>query len=212
MWLSPTVPLLPNLGQSAPVQPQSHVPLACGPVHCPCVLPVCAPWVRSPCALLGCAAWGLCLCVAKALPGRTAWALCLGAACGRYACAHSLGASPVAAVWRVACGRSLCALPVHAAWALSTRSWHCAHDHQPMCAGLECPKSVSVACTVLSALRPCCRPSETTSDPTCEARHALFLSGSSHGCKATHEALPHADSRLRSLKGLHHGTRPRHRV
>ena len=55
MWLSPTLPLFPNLGQSAPVQPQSHVPLACARL---------------------CALHGRCLC---AWPVRVAWALCLGA-------------------------------------------------------------------------------------------------------------------------------------
>ena len=94
-WISPTLPLLPivgqsapilvsqpqsspNLGQSAPIQPQSHVPLAWGPVHCPCALPGCAARVR-----------------------------CLGAACVR-----GLGLA------RVLC---LCALPVRAAWALPGR-------------------------------------------------------------------------------------------
>ena len=46
------------------------------------------------------------------------------------ACVFAAWVPPVRAAW---------ALPVHAAWALSTRSWHCAHDHQPMCAGIECP-------------------------------------------------------------------------
>ena len=53
----------------------------------------------------------------------------------------------------------------------------------------------------LAAGRPNPHPNPTF-DPTCESRNALFLLGSSHGCKATHEALPHADPRLRSRRGL----------
>ena len=41
-----------------------------------------------------------------------------------------------------------------------------------------------------------------TSDPTCESHCALLPLGSSHGCKATHEALPHADPQLRSRRAL----------
>ena len=37
-----------------------------------------------------------------------------------------------------------------------------------------------------------------TSDPTCESHCAFLPLGSSHGCKATHEALPHVDPQLRS--------------
>ena len=61
-----------------------------------------------------------------------------------------------------------------------------------------CPQSVSGAYTVRSASRPCCLPS----DPTSESQCALLLLGFSHGCKATHEALPHVDPQLRSQRGL----------
>ena len=152
-----------------------------------CAASVRAPWVSSPCALHGCAAWARCL---GALPVRS-----LGAVPGRCLCARPLGA---------ACGPCLCTQPEHS---------QPDHGIAPMITNrcvqalnAPCPKSISATCTVLSVLRPCCWPSEPisdpTSDPTCEARHALFLSGSSHGCKATHEALPHVDSLLRSLRGL----------
>ena len=179
IWLSPTLPLLPNLGQSAPVQPQSHVPLACGPVHCPCALPVCAlPGYTARVHCLG-SSYARGLGAGYALPVRAACAHCLCVqpvreACGSCLCARPVGAA-CARCMGVACarcmsarpGRGLCtlhgryawalpvhvawalclcalpvhvawALPVHAAWALSTRSWHCAHDHQPMCASIEC--------------------------------------------------------------------------
>ena len=81
--------------------------------------------------------------------------------------------------------------------ACSTRSWHCAHDHPSTCIGIECPVPPISLCSSVhcpQCSRPCC----LLSDPTCESRCALFPLGSSHGCKATHEGLPHADPRLRS--------------
>ena len=93
----------PNLGQSAPVLPQSHVPLACGPVHCPCALPRCAARVR--CLGAACARGLGATCArglgalpvraASARPMRAAWALGLHVVC--TACVHGLHA--VSAAW-----------------------------------------------------------------------------------------------------------------
>ena len=123
---------LAQSGQSAPVQPQSHVPLACGPVHCPCALPTCA------------------------LPTCVARVYCLGEACARglgVACARSQGA---------ACARCLCTQPGRS---------QPDHGIAPMITNrcvqainAPCPKSVSATCTVPSVLRPCCWPSEPTSE------------------------------------------------
>ena len=211
MWLSPTLPLLPHLGQSAPVQPQSHVPLACGPVHCPCELPVCAlpgctahvHCLGAACARslsAGCARglWALAVRAAWAWPVHAAWALGLGAAC-----AHCMGVVPGCCLCTLhgccACVRCLCtqprhclcALPVHAAWALSTRSWHCAHDHQPMCAGIECPmpqiRFSSFHCPqCLKALLLAIQTHIRISHPIPHVKPAMpyFSLRSSHGCKA----------------------------
>ena len=119
------------------------------------------------------------------------------------ACARGLGA---------ACARCLgvaWARGLGSASARSTRSWHCAHDHPPMCAGIECPMPQISFCSLhcpqcLGHPNPHPNP---TSNPTSESRNALFLLGSSHGCKVTHEALPHVDPRLRLRRGLQ--TQPR---
>ena len=101
MWLSPTLPLLPTLRQSTQIlvsQPQSHVPLACGPVHCPCALPGCAACVRCLGAACARGLGALPMRAASARPVRTAWALGPHAVC--TACVHGLHA--VRAAW--ACG------------------------------------------------------------------------------------------------------------
>ena len=106
-----------------------------------CALGLGTAWVLCLCALLVCAAWALCL---GNVPVRGLGVVPvrgLGAACARglgAACAHGLWALPVHAAWALPV-HAAWALPVHAACALSTRSWQCAYDHQPMCAGLECP-------------------------------------------------------------------------
>ena len=107
-------------------------------VHCPCALPGCRLCARPVGVACACGLWtlpmrvacGRCLCPLHGrglctLHGRCSWALSV-----HVAWALCLCALPVHVAW---------ALPVQAAWALSTRSWHCTHDHQPMCAGIECP-------------------------------------------------------------------------
>ena len=157
MWLSPTLPLLPNLRQSAPVQPQSHVPLACGSVHCPCALLVCAlPRCTARVTCLG-AACALAVCVTCA---RDLWALPVCAACAR-----GLWTLPVRATYgRCLCelhGRGLCtlhgrwawALPVHAAWALCLGT-ACARymGAVPVCAACAC--SLGAACARCLCTQP----------------------------------------------------------
>ena len=143
--LNPSCPIWlvsPNLMFPWPVvQCTAHVRCMCA--RCLGALPMCAAWVppmRAAWALPMHATWALCL---GALPGRAANGRCLCALHGRCAYARGLGAACVRDLWALlvhaACVRGLWALPVHAAWAFSTKSWHCAHDHQPMCAGIECP-------------------------------------------------------------------------
>ena len=107
----------------------------------------CAPYLRTRPVGAACArslgvACGRCLC---ARPVGTACARGLWALPVRSACGRSLWTQPVGA----ACARCLGAVPVRsargAAWARglgstiarSTRSWHCAHDHPPMCVSIE---------------------------------------------------------------------------
>ena len=122
--------------------------------------PSCPIWSVSPgpapisCSLGLCSVHCLCALPACTLPGCAARVQCLGAACAHglgAAYARGLWALPVHAAWALCLsaepGRCLCRLPERYAWARglgsasarSTRSWHCAHDHPPMCAGIECP-------------------------------------------------------------------------
>ena len=112
------------------------------PAHSTCGRRLCTqPW-RCLWALLVCAACGRCLCARPvgATCERGLWALPVRAACGRSlwtqpvgaACARCMGAVPVRAARGVAWARGL-----GSTIARSTRSWHCAHDHPPMCVSIE---------------------------------------------------------------------------
>ena len=159
MWLSPNLPLLPTVCQSAPIlvsQPQSSPNLGqSAPISCPLglwssTLPLCAAWVRSPCAL----PWP-CL---GALSLRAACARCMGAACARCmgaACAlhgrclraawalpaRCLGAVPVRSLHTVrACCLPLCARPSQVACMMCARPACCACGR----VGLQPMRAVSV--------------------------------------------------------------------
>ena len=149
MWLSPNLPLLPTVCQSAPIlvsQPQSSPNLGqSAPISCPLglwssTLPLCAAWVRSPCAL----PWP-CL---GALSLRAACARCMGAACARcMGAACALHGRCLRAAWALparcmgaACallGRCACAQPTYCARVLpaSVRSAEpsCLHDVRTAC-------------------------------------------------------------------------------
>ena len=141
MWLSPTQPLLPNLVS----QPQSHVPLACGPVHCPCALPVCTLPV---CTLPGCVARVRCLGTACACGLGTTCARYLGALSGRSAWARGQWALPVRAAWALCLcarpGRCLCVQPVGVT---------CARSLCARFVGAACARSLG-ALNQIMAMRP----------------------------------------------------------